>query len=584
MTAQLWQPERRTRHQAKTEPATAQPGPSATFGADFEREGIAVVPGAVPVDFLRGIVRQLGETEHVTGQIKALRSSSAVAAAAAAVLGPGAVLMAVRLVVPEPGDRLPAQPENSEPGTPLWIPLGDAELRVLPGSHHWGPLRSGRHEIGPLDSVHLGALRSVALQAGELAVLQPFLVRDVLPRYGSAPVIELRYATPRPSGARRSGAPGGHPARLLLEGLRADGMAGRGEALAEVARRRAADAGSTFIDLGADRSETGELHQAVVAFFSERFDVELDQRTEIAVTGGASQALDALSRSLTGDWVVLPDLCPPAAAAISLANGARVLRAPMDRHTGLMDLGLLDRILGNLARRHESVRFLYFASPGRPMDAIADHEHLAEVVAISRRHRVLAVHDMDDPPGGAGDRVPNVLQVPGACEHAVTVAEGPRTGFLAGNPAVAGLVARHNSLFRVTPTAARWPSTAAAERVNRAVSGWRALGWPADAVTPGAGHGSAVLLAVPPGITTTGRFFPVELFAFHLAGRAFVHLPTSLSFNPRDGSLLRMAVPDDDRLLDELFDRLGSVDVHWGMEPAPWIEEELAAELQRLGR
>jgi len=424
-------------------------------------------------------------------------------------------------------------------------------------------------------------------------------------------------------GLSPAGQLGGGLSAQVLAGRRAGLVEKRHLVLARLLRQQAADRGVAFIDLGTDGrypfydgyppteqavSVLGRaapaarrypssyglpgLREVTARLLERRYGVRVDPAREVMVSTGASQVFDALSRVFAGQVVLVPELALSTVTAIAAGNGARVVRVGGDA-AGLPDVDAADRVLDELG--DPTVRFLYLNSPHNPTGQIADLAYLARLVGWARRRRVLVVHDHDSwaavhEPGLV---VPNVLQVPGAREVAVTVLSvskelglpGLRVGLVAGAAEAVGALRVHNSEFCVMLPAFVQEAAAAAvarylddedrgevdERIaaarDAAVHGWRSLGWPAAAVrAPRAGY--KFLVAAPPAFRGDGGVSAAELFDFYVASRVFVKLSTARSFNDDVGGWLRTVLMQRADVLHAAFARMRRLGVAWDM-PAP---------------
>lgn len=413
-------------------------------------------------------------------------------------------------------------------------------------------------------------------------------------------------------------------------GLNPDIVAGRLAGLVEkrhlVLKRWFVDAaakkGRTFIDLGTDQTYpfydgyeptqraltaltgqvqtarqypssygTLELRSEFAAFMQRRFDVVLDPQREVMITTGASQAFDAVSRTYSGRFVLVPDLALSTVTSIATGNGAEILRIPMDA-AFRPDLRVLDSLISRVGP--QSVRFVYINSPTNPTGAVLPRTYLAELVALAREHGVLLLHDHDSwLTVHSGDPSASILELSDAQEVAITVFSvskelglpGIRVGLVAGCQSVINDLRIHNSEFCVmipefcqaavvsalraiaTPDVRRDVETRIARALSAAINGWLRLGWPQEAVIPPiAGY---KFLIRPPrrfaGIgdrTVTG----VELFDFLIARDACAKLSTSRSFNANAAEWMRMIIMQDADVMVEFFDRLQEIGVHYNME------------------
>jgi aspartate/methionine/tyrosine aminotransferase len=468
-----------------------------------------------------------------------------------------------------------------------WIPLqpvdeANGTLQVLHGSHRWGPLPHSTGEATlDLEALDRGSFTACELDAGGVVLADKNLVHYSDSNRGSTARRALIFRYRKTPATRRSpqrrvngSAIGGGPSQQVVDGEEAAHFEKRHLVLNRVMAERARAQGMRHLDLGSDYhypfygdyeptrkalaavgansgdllhypSSYGliELRAAITRFAARQMGVELDVHREVMVTTGASQAFDALGRALSGRYVLIPDLSLPTVATIARGNGAALIRVPINRTSGLMDLDLLQTILDNVRERGESVRFVYLNSPCNPNGAIAGRDYLARLVAIGREFGALLLHDMDSwHTRHVDERVPNVLEVAGARDCAVSLLSiskefglpGARVGFLVGNATVVQHVRVHNSVFCVMiPEVCQHAALAALgsfedegdrarvdagirEGLAASVDGWTRLGWPeAEILRPDAGF--KYLIATPPRIVAESGYSPTERPLRHAA-------------------------------------------------------------------
>jgi len=161
---------------------------------------------------------------------------------------------------------------------------------------------------------------------------------------------------------------------------------------------------------------------------------------------------------------------------------------------------------------------------------------------------------------------------------------------VAGNPTVINGLRVHNSEFCVMIPEFCQAGVAAALRastnndirrivqarirgaLDAATYGWRRLGWPDQAlITPDAGF--KFLLRPPPAFATVndGIVTGVELFDFLIARDAAAKLSTSRSFNVDCADWVRMIIMQDVNTMNEFFDRLNGIGIHYNMDLPPGL-------------
>ncbi|MFP3963534.1 pyridoxal phosphate-dependent aminotransferase [Actinomadura fulvescens] len=340
-----------------------------------------------------------------------------------------------------------------------------------------------------------------------------------------------------------------------------------------------------------------ELREAMAGLLARQFGVEVDHRTELMITNGASQAFDALSRSYAGEYVLLPELALSTVESISVGNGAAPVRVPLGPDHRL-DPAALEETIDRLGEHR--LRFLYLNSPANPTGVVYGRGELSRIVQIARAHRVLVIHDHDSWfTTHQGHRSVSILEIPGAQEIAVAVLSlskelglpGLRVGAVAGCAEVVNTLRVHNSLFSVmipefcqraaSEALRRFRPDAARERLQKeigsslrvALQGLRELGWPEQAVLPPSA-GYKFLFRPPPSFSFTGDPSGVELFDFLLARDASVKLSTSRSFNHEDQGWMRIILMQTEQRMKELFSRLHEIGVSYTMPmPAGLVDD-----------
>jgi aspartate/methionine/tyrosine aminotransferase len=423
---------------------------------------------------------------------------------------------------------------------------------------------------------------------------------------------------------------GGGVSFSLREGRTAGLVESRHLVLRRIMRSRAALENREFLDLGSDftypcfddygptsaalEAATGavatarsypssygltELREEFSSLMRRLFDTEVDSATEMAVTFGATQAFDALSRSYAGRVVMLPRLSLSTVESVSIGNGATVMRIPLD-DDWRMDLDALEKAV-ELHVDH-GIRFVYFNSPNNPTGVVYPRQYLKRLIDIARASRTLLVHDHDSWfTSHTAERSVNILEVPGAKDIAVTVLSiskelglpGLRIAAVMGCPEVVNTVRIHNSHFGVmipelcqrgaAAALRQFRDDAARRRVQReiqealtvAVRGLRELGWPDDAIlTPEAGY--KFIFKPPASFSSLGDPSGVELFDFLVARDAAVKFSTSRSFDPTDQGWMRMIMMQKPSGMAEVFRRLAQIGIHYRMAFPDGLEADYA--------
>lgn len=187
---------------------------------------------------------------------------------------------------------------------------------------------------------------------------------------------------------------------------------------------------------------TPVFKEAVAAYYSNRFEVNLNSDTEVVGLIGSKEGLFNLSQVILnpGDVALVPDPGYPVYNASGIIAGGKVVHfSLLPENHFLPDLNAIP------AENLHRAKILWLNYPNNPTGAVATMEFFEEVVTFARKHRILVAHDAPyvdicfD-----GYHAPSILQVPGAKEVAVEFNSlsktynmaGWRLGMAAGNPDV----------------------------------------------------------------------------------------------------------------------------------------------------
>jgi len=134
----------------------------------------------------------------------------------------------------------------------------------------------------------------------------------------------------------------------------------------------------------------GELRQAICEYQNRRFDLSYDAETEVLVTVGGSEAIDACYRALInpGDEVIIPTPCFVAYDAMAKINGAKVVSIATKPQDGF-------RLTGEdlKAAITEKTKLLIFPFPSNPTGAVMRAEHLEEIAKALEDTNILVLSD-----------------------------------------------------------------------------------------------------------------------------------------------------------------------------------------------
>lgn len=193
------------------------------------------------------------------------------------------------------------------------------------------------------------------------------------------------------------------------------------------------------------------LHEAISAWFEQRFGVHLTPERDILPLLGSKEGLAYVAASVlnAGDISLIPDPYYPVYITGSTTVGAQPYLLPLsEQNNYLPDLDALPQEV------LQKARVLWINYPNNPTAACADLSFFERVVNFAHRHNVVIIHDMAYAEVYFEDfRPASILQVPGASEVAVELHSlsktynmaGFRMGMLVGNPALVDAVGRLKS-------------------------------------------------------------------------------------------------------------------------------------------
>jgi LL-diaminopimelate aminotransferase len=185
-----------------------------------------------------------------------------------------------------------------------------------------------------------------------------------------------------------------------------------------------------------------ELREAAAGFYRDRFDVELDARSEIVPALGGKEAVGHVALALLdpGDVALAPDPGYPPYTSGPLFAGADLHYLPLrEENAFLPDLEQIPETLIGRAN------VLYLNYPNNPTGAVTQPGYFERAVDFARANDVIVVHDnayseicFD------GYRAPSFLETPGAKEVGIEIFSpskgwnmtGWRSGLVAGNAEV----------------------------------------------------------------------------------------------------------------------------------------------------
>jgi LL-diaminopimelate aminotransferase len=163
----------------------------------------------------------------------------------------------------------------------------------------------------------------------------------------------------------------------------------------------------------------GDFREAVSDFYARRFDVALDQASEIIPAIGAKEAIFNLNLAFLdpGDAALASDPGYPVYTGGPLLAGADPVPLPLVPELGFVpDLEAIAP--ADLAR----AKLIYLNYPNNPTGALAPENFFERVVAFAHEHDILVVHDNSySEIAYEGHRPPSFLATPGAKEVGIEV-------------------------------------------------------------------------------------------------------------------------------------------------------------------
>ena len=175
---------------------------------------------------------------------------------------------------------------------------------------------------------------------------------------------------------------------------------------------------------------TPAYRKAIVDYYMERFEVELDPQKEVLGLIGSKEGLFNLSQVLLnpGDISLVPDPGYPVYSAGSIIAGAEIVYLPLLKENGFLpDLKAIDA--STLAK----AKIIWLNYPNNPTGAVATMEFYEEAVTFAREHNILIAHDAPycDVTFDGYD-APSILQIPGARDVTVEFNSLSKTYNMAG--------------------------------------------------------------------------------------------------------------------------------------------------------
>lgn len=314
-----------------------------------------------------------------------------------------------------------------------------------------------------------------------------------------------------------------------------------------------------------------DLREALAGRYMRRFGVELDPDTEIISTIGAKEGLSHLMWTLVqpGDAAIVPEPSYPIHIYAPIIAGAEVRRAPIGSEEDYFEI--VNRMFVNSWPRP---RVIIVSFPHNPTTKTVDLGFFSRLVDFAKANDVVLVHDFAYADiAFDGYRPPSILEVPGAKDVAVELYSltkghsmaGWRVGFLAGNSAVVGALAKLKSYLdygtfqpiQIAAAEALATGDGFVAEVNKTymrrrdalVDGLDDIGWKVDKPM-----GTMFVWAEVPG--PYDEMGSLD-FSIHLLEHAGVAVSPGVGFGPSGEGHVRFALVEDVGRIEQAADRIG---------------------------
>jgi succinyldiaminopimelate transaminase len=223
-----------------------------------------------------------------------------------------------------------------------------------------------------------------------------------------------------------------------------------------------------------------DLRAAIAEWTGRRFGVSLDPDTQVLPTLGSKEAIFHLAQVLGGELVAVPAPAYPVYERGAAFAGKQVLELPLREDTGFLpDLDAVD------ADTWKRVALLWLNYPNNPTAALAPLSLYERAAELAREHGFVVASDEAYSEIYFGEPPVSALQLGDLTGVAVlnTLSKrssmpGYRSGFVAGDPELIGLLKRYRPNVGVAPqafvqhaAAAAWRDEAHVEQVR---AGYRA--------------------------------------------------------------------------------------------------------------
>lgn len=193
------------------------------------------------------------------------------------------------------------------------------------------------------------------------------------------------------------------------------------------------------------------FRQAVADWYSQRFGVTLDPRSQVCALIGSKEGIANINFCYTdpGDVNLVPDPGYPVYGAGTMFAGGESYLMPLKEENGFLpDLDAIPTAVADKAK------IMWLNYPNNPTGAVAPPEFFEKAVAFAKKHDILICHDNAySEMTYDGYVAPSFLETPGAMDVAVEFNSlskpfnmtGWRIGFVVGNAQAVGALAKYKS-------------------------------------------------------------------------------------------------------------------------------------------
>lgn len=132
-----------------------------------------------------------------------------------------------------------------------------------------------------------------------------------------------------------------------------------------------------------------ELRKAVSTFFNDTYHFHYDPETEIVITVGASEGIDAVLRTILteGDEVIMPAPIYPAYEPIIHLCGANVVYLDTTQTNFLPDPKALEQLIT------DKTKAIILNYPSNPTGITIGKKHMDEIVQVLEKHDIFVISD-----------------------------------------------------------------------------------------------------------------------------------------------------------------------------------------------